>query len=109
MISHRKQRQYLVTNLVFNSSKKIGRYQVVDLKTNDVISCELAKIKNEKEYKQKIKELRDYANAMNYPCYEPITVRIDKDGEIFSGSVSMRDESDNLDEIEDLAKEKGLI
>lgn len=109
MISFRKQRHLVITNLIFDNSRNMGSFEVVNLKTNDVIQGELYKRKNEKEYKQKIKELWNFANSLDSFCYEPITVRIDKDGEIFSGSIVMRDYSDNLDEIEEAAKERGLI
>ena len=106
MIRKHKQTKYLISSLCFNEEKFPANYTIIDLGNGDSMRCDLAERKDENAYKQKIQELREYAEQLEYYCYEPITVRVDVNGRIFSGSMCMRDDSTNLEYLEDKYKEK---
>ena len=101
MISKRKQVKYLINYVAFNDGDYSPKeFSIINLKTNDTTRCYFTQRKNEKEYKKSIKELVAYTKGLDYPCFEPITVRIDVNGKIYSGSIVMRDYETNLEYLE---------
>lgn len=106
MISSRKQRKYVLVATLVNG---IGSFQIQNPNNKDIIHADLSLSKNAKERKQRIRSIKNLAEGLNYPCYKPITVQITVGDQVYCGSVCMRDDSTNLDEIEETAKERGLV
>lgn len=83
-----------IVGLTFNfQDNSDNRALVKDLDTGDLISVVLCEVKDDEEYYDKIDELREFADELNILCYEPMTIKIEHRGRIWSGSLSLKDRS----------------
>ena len=76
-----------------------NRALVRNIDTRELVSVDFTEVKDEEEYQRKIRQLREFADKLDTLCYEPVTIRVEHKGRIWSGSVSLDDRSAKISQV----------